>query len=80
MFPNVIKAVEGEKIRTPPFWNLETVVSTKGVLFKTFAKTRRFAKELYEDWVAPVLNADLYVETWRHGGGNIPSNCTRATR
>lgn len=47
-----------------------------GTEFKSFAKTRHFGRDLYEDLVAPTLRSDLNVETWQHGTGNLASNCT----
>lgn len=69
-----------ETIKEPPFYNIENIISRKGVNFTSFAKAGKFDKELYEDWVAPTLGDDLYVEGWRHGGGNIDSDCSKHTR
>ena len=33
--------------------------------------------ELYFDWVAPALESNLLVETWRNGRGKLPSSCGR---
>lgn len=79
-YPNIVRAGNREKIKTAPFWNELTFQSVGGVTFRSFAKSRHFEKELYEDWVAPVLDSDLYVETWRHGTGIMPSNCTKSNR
>lgn len=79
-YDNVVKASMKQKITQAPFWNEATIRSVAGVEFKSFAKSRRFQKELYEDWVAPILQSDLYVETWQHGTGLMPSNCTRTQR
>lgn len=77
MYPNVENAILMESIKTPPFYNLEEIQSAGGVKFKSFAKARLFNKELYEDYVAPILNDDFWVETWMHGAGNLASNCSR---
>lgn len=38
-------------------------------------------KELYDDFVAPHYAAgDYYVETWRHGPGNIDSDCQKSSK
>lgn len=64
-----------------PFENLETIQTRDGSKFISFAKTRKFNKELYEDWVAPHFSAgDYYVETWRHGPGNIDSDCSKDSK
>lgn len=31
--------------------------------------------DLYDDFVAPQLNSDLYTETWMNGRGKLPSEC-----
>lgn len=80
MYPNFIRLVNKFAISQPPYWNEESLFSLNNVEFKSFAKSGKFRKDLYEDWVAPALNTDLYVETWRHGTGNLPSNCTHKTQ
>lgn len=76
-FPNLVKAVNQEWQKEAPYWNYETLETRGRVKFASFAKGRKFRKELYEDWVAPTLGAGLLVESWRHGPGVLPSNCTR---
>lgn len=76
----VKKLIENSAISNGPYWNEVTLMTINGDEFKSFAKSSEFSKELYEDWVAPILNTDLYVETWRKGPGNFPSNCTKTTR
>ncbi|XP_037043263.1 deoxyribonuclease-2-alpha-like [Bradysia coprophila] len=80
LYPFLYSAVIGKRIKQPPYWNVETILSTKGVEFHSFAKNRSFKKELYEDFVAQTLNTNLYVETWCHGTGLIPSNCPISKR
>lgn len=74
---NFKKLIDGTKITSAPFWNLETVSSMNGTEFKVFAKTGKFGKELYTDWVAPTLDSDLLVETWLNGPGKISSDCSK---
>jgi len=58
-----------------------TLRSRFGSKFKSFAKSSKFNKELYEDLVAPHYDAgDFYVETWRHGTGNLKSDCSKSTK
>lgn len=80
LYPLLHTAVTGKRIKQPPYWNEETITSLGGVEFKSFAKNRRFEKELYEDWVAQTLNTNLFVETWCHGTGIIPSECPMSKR
>lgn len=80
IYPNVDRLIRGEHIADAPFWNLVDLTTIGGQRFKSFAKSSKFSKELYEDWVAPMLDTSLYVETWRKGPGNFPSNCTQNTK
>lgn len=77
LYANFVLLINQQTIKVAPFWNQETVNTRGNVAFDVFAKTGKFEKDLYEDWVAPTFNADLYVETWIHGPGVLPSNCTR---
>ncbi len=45
------------------------IKSTGGKEYTQFAKNKLWGRDLYEDFVAPVLNESLYVETWRNGAG-----------
>ena len=51
--------------------------SQKGVTFTSFAKTEKFGKDLYADYVAPSLNMNLMVETWPNGPGKMNSSCDK---
>lgn len=76
-YPNLVKASEMVKIKEAPFWSVQNLTSVGGTRFRSFAKNRKFGKELYADWVAPDLQTDLEVETWLNGPGKIASNCSR---
>lgn len=70
-----------ETVTTAPFYRLETLQSRYGTKFLSFAKSRKFNKEIYEDLVAPHYAAgDYYVETWRHGPGNLNSDCEKPSK
>lgn len=76
-FPYLRRAIQMEKIMTPPFWNREEFSTVNGEFsFTSFAKNRKFKMELYEDLVAPTLHTNLLVETWLNGPGKIHSECT----
>lgn len=79
-YPNIERLTQGKRIKNPPFWNEIDLKTLDNAIFKSFAKSSKFEKELYEDWIAPSLNSDLFVETWRKGPGNLASNCSRSTR
>lgn len=68
-------------VTTAPYYHLETMQSRYDTKFLSFAKSGKFNKELYEDFVAPHYAAgDYYVETWRHGPGNIGSDCEKPSK
>jgi deoxyribonuclease II len=70
-----------EAVTTAPFYNVVSLKSTSGTNFVSFAKSRKFNKELYEDLAAPYFDSgDYYVESWRHGAGNIESDCTKPAK
>lgn len=79
-YPSIGHLLTQQHVGNGPYWNEANITTINGDQFKSFAKSRQFGKELYEDWVAPVLNTDLYVETWRNGPGNFASNCSRSNR
>ncbi|XP_037808431.1 plancitoxin-1 [Lucilia sericata] len=75
-FPHLEQAIRKEWISMEPFNNILDLKSLQGINFKSFAKTSKYNKELYEDFVAPTLDTNLLVETWRNGKGNFNSNCS----
>lgn len=68
-------------ITRPPFSRRATVAGRNGsTTFTSFAKSRHFDRELYAEWLAPTLDTDLLVESWRHGADLLPSNCSLRRR
>lgn len=61
--------------------NLTSVfTSLDGVTYTHYGKSKSAVLDLYEDLVAPGLNSDLNVETWRLGsGGRMGSMCLNDT-
>lgn len=57
--PNLAKIINGVSVMS--------FSSVGGATFTSFAKNPEFGKELYKDLVAPTLNSELLVETWRLG-------------
>lgn len=51
IYPNVQLLIEGKRINNGPFWNDAMLTTLNGETFKSFAKSSKFSKELYEDWV-----------------------------
>lgn len=75
--PQLSKAASNVTNTVAPWYHITTISSKQGVSFTSFAKSKGFQKELYEDLVAPSLGSDLYVESWLNGAGKLKSNCSR---
>lgn len=77
--PQLANAAKGARVRTAPWFNLESLSSVGGQYFSIFAKSGMFGKDLYADWVAQELRTDLLVETWNHGpaGSKMQSECEK---
>lgn len=76
-FPHLAAAARSERVRAAPWYHQQEITSQGGQTFYSFAKAGQFNKELYFDWVAPALQSNLLVETWRNGRGKLPSSCGR---
>lgn len=75
--PNLFDAVvNSKKVHSEPWFNITNIQSAATTTFTSFAKHTKFGKDVYEELLAPNLHSDLYVETWIHGGGPIPSMCS----
>ncbi|XP_055602864.1 plancitoxin-1-like [Uranotaenia lowii] len=74
-FPDLVEAISMKNSTEAPHWSHSKLISRNGVVFRSFAKDRNFRKELYADFIAPTLQVALFVESWQHGTGNLPSNC-----
>jgi len=55
------------------------IKSLKGKIFASFSRNARSTKkDLYVEMIAPEIESDLLVESWRRGAGTpLPSNCSR---
>jgi deoxyribonuclease II len=81
IYPELVQALNMTPIKTAPYYRTAEMQSRAGSKFVSFAKTRKFQKELYEDLVCPHYSAgDYYVEAWRHGTGNIGSDCDKPSK
>lgn len=74
--PELYHAAMGKTITTNPWFNVLSFLTTGKNSFSSFAKSKHFNKDLYEDWLAPALESNLLVQTWPNGPGRMPSNCT----
>ncbi|XP_018051926.1 PREDICTED: plancitoxin-1 [Atta colombica] len=77
MFPVLTDAANQKRIKQAPFISKTLLKSSGGVEFISFAKSDKWQKDLYEDFVAPTLKTDLFAETWLNGRGRLPSDCER---
>ncbi|XP_053951303.1 deoxyribonuclease-2-alpha [Anastrepha ludens] len=76
-FPILQQVVKGKWQKEAPYQNKVKLETLDGTKFKSFAKSGKAVTELYEDVIAPELDVNLLVETWRNGGGNLATNCTK---
>ena len=58
-YPNLSKAAHKKYIRKSPFHSMVSIKSFAGLTFTSFAKTEKFGKDLYADFVAPFLQTNL---------------------
>ncbi|XP_024875742.1 plancitoxin-1 [Temnothorax curvispinosus] len=76
-FPVLTDAANQKRIRKAPFTSKTLLKSSDGVQFVSFAKSDKWQKDLYDEFVAPTLKTDLFAETWLNGRGRLPSDCAQ---
>ncbi|XP_050460084.1 plancitoxin-1 [Cataglyphis hispanica] len=74
-FPMLTDAANQKRVRKAPFSSKAILRSSSDVKFLSFAKSDKWQKDLYDDFVAPTLRSDLFAETWLNGRGRLPSDC-----
>ncbi|KAK9876524.1 hypothetical protein WA026_013898 [Henosepilachna vigintioctopunctata] len=75
--PNLVAAANNVVVSKSPWYHQSEITSLMGTVFISFAKSNKFGKDIYEDWVAPVLQYNLSVETWPNGPGRLNSDCSK---
>lgn len=76
-YPALKNATNQKRIKQPPY-NHKALITTLGSLELTsFAKSGKWGKDLYGDFVAPQLQSDLDVQSWLNGRGKLPTTCHR---
>ncbi|XP_026482436.1 LOW QUALITY PROTEIN: deoxyribonuclease-2-alpha [Ctenocephalides felis] len=75
-YPSLKSLFRGDQIMKAPFWSKNEIQSLSKVNFQSYAKSSKFNKDLYVDWLAQDLRDDLEVETWPNGPGRLRSNCS----
>ena len=74
--PNMTSAMKGNHVEKAPFNMTLRLKTLGGNEFQAFAKFSDFNADLYDHWIAPYYQAQLYTETWQNGVGKLPSNCS----
>jgi Deoxyribonuclease II len=63
-------------VKTTDTSRVSSFTSLGGLDYYQFSKSGNWGKDLYDDLIAPYLEAGLNVETWRNGaGGRMSSIC-----
>uniref|UniRef100_A0A915C1B5 Deoxyribonuclease II n=1 Tax=Parascaris univalens TaxID=6257 RepID=A0A915C1B5_PARUN len=77
-YPDLQKVVAKKSLTKSAtiFHSVVQLESLSGVKFTSFAKHKKFNKDLYSDLVAPQLKTSLLTETWLNGPGDLPSTCS----
>lgn len=61
--PILASVIAGKYVKSSAY-NILPITSNAGMIFKVFAKTATWGKNLYADLVAPTLQSPLQIETW----------------
>lgn len=73
---NLQRVINGEHVRSDPWWNVNELVSIGGESFLSFAKAAEFEEDLYAGLVSNRLKSNVLTETWNNGAGTLKSNCS----
>ncbi|PBC30555.1 Deoxyribonuclease-2-alpha [Apis cerana cerana] len=76
-YPVLKNATNQKHFKNPPYTHKAVIKSLEDLEFISFAKSGKWGKDLYGDFVAPQLQADLYVQSWLNSRGKLPTVCTR---
>ena len=75
-YPSLVAATGNKRKYNQPYYNKAIIRSLNHTQFVSFAKARNWNSDLYDDFVAPVLQTNLYVQSWLKTGDPIPSICS----
>ncbi|XP_022189882.2 plancitoxin-1 [Nilaparvata lugens] len=79
VYPKLVSIAQGTAYKLDTDQSKVDIKTVANNVFTSFAKSRKFSKDLYEDLVAPSLLTSMSVETWRNGAGSpLPSDCSTA--
>lgn len=65
------------KVKSPPYTHKVELTSKFGSSFISYAKTSKFKKDLYDDYLTEDLETALRVETWPNGKDRLQSDCVK---
>ncbi|KAG7166253.1 deoxyribonuclease-2-alpha-like [Homarus americanus] len=74
-FSMLLKVMQGERPLSAPWYSITTLNSIGGKSFTSFAKYKNYDEDLYSGLVAPVLETEIVVESWRNGPQPLNSTC-----
>ncbi|KAI6191220.1 Cell-death-related nuclease 7 [Aphelenchoides bicaudatus] len=78
LYPNMDDAVNKKALPrgVTTYYSISNFTTSGGLHFISYAKHKKFEKDLYSELVAPSLRTSLFVETWLNGGGDMLSVCS----
>lgn len=74
-YPTLVTATQNKRRYDQPYFSQAVIRSLGHTEFLSFAKAKNWNNDLYDAFVAPVLQTDLYVQSWLKTGDPIPSIC-----
>nr|QCB20004.1 DNase TATD-2 [Laodelphax striatellus] len=77
LYPTLVSVAKKTAYKLDEDFNIEEIKTSANNVFTSFAKSQLYAKDIYEELVAPTLKSSMDVETWRNGVGPLISNCTK---
>jgi deoxyribonuclease-2 len=82
LVPTLASVVDGTAKPVAPWYVVSTLTSLNGISFTSFGKGKMYNADIYDNLVAPILDIDLYAETWQRGTASdvSPSNCSNGYR
>ena len=72
---NLLSALNGERVKKAPFYNVEKLSTLKNNSFLAFHKDAKFDQDLYANLIASFIKSSLFSETWSHGFGTLATDC-----